>query len=716
MIFLKYFKLQNIIIFILLLTLMIGAVNASEINSTDVIADVSDDAPVQGVSDEPDIISSDDVSEDALNQEISDTQDAVSLDDASQDSIIRDSEEKSDNVYNFSDLQNKIHDVDEDANLTLSGTYKYDDEADYELTDGVLISKNLRIIGQNCTIDGSAFARCLNIASTLQNAIKVTLENIAIINGYCENPDESLPLKKYSGAGISVGEGVTLILKNCIFKNNKVYNGNGAALITNENCNVEIEKCTFENNTSIRDSDQPWDDFKAGMASAIYSKWGSTLSITDSTFKSNNAYLTTVLLVSYHNSTAYDTSKLYVKDCRFEDNTVEKRGVIYLDELGEGEILDSTFINNHSPESTGTVVLDSSKSAVVKNCLFEGNDGVNGAGIYLDIFEGNSANVQIADCRFINNFASSNGGAVYSKNGILNINNCIFENNRCNKNGGAIYSTGGSLTVSASTFNANRANNGGAIYSTTANAHIANSNFINNNANNKGASVYLTGFAYLENCVYLGNYAPNDNVNIYGISNNFKVNGYIVSLDTVKTTYNVVGKTMKITLRNSETGQYIVGVKLKINVYTGSTYKTYYAVTNEKGFVVFNVPKLSAGTHKVIISSAEGCVLNSAKTMSIVVSKAKATVTAPKVTKRYKSKSYFKITVKYKTTKKAIPKIKVKIKIKTGKKVKTVYKKTNNKGIIKLSTKSLKRGKHKVTITSANSNISFSKKSTIVIR
>ena len=72
--------------------------------------------------------------------------------------------------------------------------------------------------------------------------------------------------------------------------------------------------------------------------------------------------------------------------------------------------------------------------------------------------------------------------------------------------------------------------------------------------------------------------------------------------------------------------------------------------------------------------------------------------------------------IKNKSTKKFINGVKVKVKVYTGKKYKSYILKTNKKGLIKLNTKKLKKGKHKVIITSANKNYSINAKSLIKIK
>ena len=59
----------------------------------------------------------------------------------------------------------------------------------------------------------------------------------------------------------------------------------------------------------------------------------------------------------------------------------------------------------------------------------------------------------------------------------------------------------------------------------------------------------------------------------------------------------------------------------------------------------------------------------------------------------------FKVTVKNKASGKAVKGLKVIIKVYTGKKAKKIVRKTNSKGQVSFSTKSLAKGKHKIVIT-----------------
>lgn len=158
-----------------------------------------------------------------------------------------------------------------------------------------------------------------------------------------------------------------------------------------------------------------------------------------------------------------------------------------------------------------------------------------------------------------------------------------------------------------------------------------------------------------------------------------------------------------------------ISINLKVKV--GSSYKVFKAITDEKGIAKFSLKGLSAGTYNnVKISIGSSTVNAPVVSSSIVISKASTTISAPKVTYKYKFKNYFKVVVKNKQTSKIISGLSLKLKVYIGKSYKTYSVKTNSKGLAQLSTSNLKVGTHKVVISSGNKNYDVSKSSTIVIK
>jgi hypothetical protein len=73
-------------------------------------------------------------------------------------------------------------------------------------------------------------------------------------------------------------------------------------------------------------------------------------------------------------------------------------------------------------------------------------------------------------------------------------------------------------------------------------------------------------------------------------------------------------KYFKVTAKNKKTKKPIVGIKLKIKVYTGKKAKTYTVKTKAKGVAKLSTAKLKVGKHKVVIKSANKyCVGKKAK-------------------------------------------------------------------------------------------------------
>ncbi|MDO5823911.1 hypothetical protein [Methanobrevibacter sp.] len=80
-------------------------------------------------------------------------------------------------------------------------------------------------------------------------------------------------------------------------------------------------------------------------------------------------------------------------------------------------------------------------------------------------------------------------------------------------------------------------------------------------------------------------------------------------------------KNFKVTVKNTKTNKVIPGVKVKVKVYTGKSYKTYTIKTNSKGIAYLNVKSLSVGNHKVVVSSANKYCVGKTATSYIKITK-----------------------------------------------------------------------------------------------
>lgn len=181
-----------------------------------------------------------------------------------------------------------------------------------------------------------------------------------------------------------------------------------------------------------------------------------------------------------------------------------------------------------------------------------------------------------------------------------------------------------------------------------------------------------------------------------------------------KTAYYKQGKYFVVKVTNTKNNKPIYNAKLNIRVFVSSTkYYNFNGRTGANGQIKLSMD-FKPGTYKVVVIDKDSNMVAKQITSKMVIKKAPAKFSAPKVTAKKKANKYFKVKVINKKTKKIIPGVKVKVKVYTGKKSKTYTIKTNSKGIAKLSTKSLKVGKHKVVITSANKYVKASKKTSSI--
>jgi predicted outer membrane repeat protein len=96
----------------------------------------------------------------------------------------------------------------------------------------------------------------------------------------------------------------------------------------------------------------------------------------------------------------------------------------------------------------------------ISHCIFLGNGGVHGSAVV-----NLQGHITLTGCRFLSNFASGTGGALYSSGtSSAALVECVFEDNRALVAGGAVRSHGVSLTLTRCVFNRNLSQReGGAV-------------------------------------------------------------------------------------------------------------------------------------------------------------------------------------------------------------------------------------------------------------
>ncbi len=346
---------------------------------------------------------------------------------------------------------------------------------------------------------------------------------------------------------------------------------NGGALCAGNASVMNIGGATFVNNAAIQTVTNIYDETTGkitgtstsdGYGGAIYAVYGSVVKIKDSEFDSNSAKYGGAFSLSS------DNTVLEVKNASFEsnsstncggvlyalsatatfdnvdvtENVSAKGGAFYLSSKSDTTVIDSTFSENAGTLG-GAVYASGSEAARFESVEFIGNGPSetkptkSGGAIYII-----SATVDVADCDFDGNIATSGGGAIYlaatekkvdsagveTKTRIAELNSAdtVFKNNSARNGGaisastdaavaldkvefagntakgtdadgdargGAIYMLGAALTADKVEFNGNHADYyGGAIDAHTGSTGILDDvRFLENSSLNNGGAIWM---------------------------------------------------------------------------------------------------------------------------------------------------------------------------------------------------------------------------------
>ena len=334
------------------------------------------------------------------------------------------------------------------------------------------------------------------------------------------------------GGAITANSEVTIKIVDCVFTSNTATSDGGAVYMASKN--GIILNSTFNSNSASRggsvyisgqnafvnNSKFISNQVKTGdaMGGAIYCV-GNYATILNSDFRGNiggrsndwgNGGAIYVICnnveIKYCNFTnnkvtQHDGGAIYfrvgyknilVSDCRFDNNYAEWVGSAIACFSSNATFKNNVFINNYNNKKQdgsknfygGALAFRDVGGQKVINCTFIRNAQYGGGGIRI---HSSSPNVEITDCVFINNTASTYGGGVYTDASGTKIKNCVFSGNTAVSNhGGGVYSYGGSCSVSTSLFVSNTAASGGAFYAYSTGHVIRDSIFLGNTAKSTG--------------------------------------------------------------------------------------------------------------------------------------------------------------------------------------------------------------------------------------
>lgn len=617
----------------------------------------------------------------------------------------------------YREIQNQIDSADEGATINLTG-------GEYTCDYLININKTITIDGNGSTIkydgDNEFITPFFYVNRTASN---VVIKNIKFIGG-------------------------TSVFSGAIH-----WDGN----------NGIISNCTFTD-CSARD-----DDVGIGGAILIF---GDNCTVTDSTFKGNNARLNGGAILC--NGTGG-----FIRNCEFIGNSAD------------GENNDDGYYG-----FGGALVLWGNNYTVI-NSTFRNNRCTNYGGAIACLKDNN----KIVECKFYDNvvlnevsdvYAPQGGGAIYSACDYLLVDNCTFIGNNASASNGGAISLSDNDTVKDSFFKGNHANLGNDLMYGSS---IIHNYFVLDYGEKELDAIKIMGVT-VDDLLRLNNTFEKTKIDssisfsagmifTYGASgsihvsveggkleaknikvlnhpeavisfsndvltvSNLAVGSYTLRVTTTPDEFhnpvngdlsitvnkaNAVIKASKVTVAykksslwtmtivDSRNNKPISNFKLTLKVYTGKKYKTVTVYTNAKGVASYQTKGLSAATHKIVVSAVDNSYNFNTFTSSIKV--VKQTALKFKVKKKtIKTGASLSITVMNKKTKKALNGVKIKLLIYTGSKLtKTVVlksmKKGKYKGVCGYGTNKLTVGTHKVKIVpydikysgSASSKMKISKK------
>lgn len=221
----------------------------------------------------------------------------------------------------------------------------------------------------------------------------------------------------------------------------------------------------------------------------------------DGTVYLENCTFNNVQTATGHNSVIYNTNNLmYLTGCNITNCNTGYGAVSNYNSGSQTSVVmyvdDCKFINNSASVEPGAI--NNCGILYVNNSEFDGNHANWWAGA---IHTHTNAQTEIENTIFKRNTAGWNGGALFTYS-LLKIKNCTFEDNNCttNNGGGAIgaynYGSGYNITICSSRFNYNT------------NLCYAYTNISTTSVGRGGAiSVLNGGYLTVCNCNFTGNYA-----------------------------------------------------------------------------------------------------------------------------------------------------------------------------------------------------------------
>lgn len=264
-----------------------------------------------------------------------------------------------------------------------------------------------------------------------------------------------------------------------------------------------------------------------------------------------------------------DRNTLTVENCIFENITSTLGSAINY--KGRNlTVKNTTFYNLNASTSGGAIIAkffqkngSAGEPFLIENCEFVNvTSKNNGGAVYYDLDSGSKfllTSLNIINTNFTNS-KSRYGGAIANLGGILNIANCRFENNYADFEGGAIYTSWSDVNIANTTLTSNRAGKN-AIYFDKKTLSISKSNITDTEVADESNSKAKTIYAYDAGIDFCDTVFDNGGISVYAdfLTNSRLANvtknedkfsldnkNYITSIESTEIKLNLTNKTTTV--------------------------------------------------------------------------------------------------------------------------------------------------------------------------
>ena len=278
---------------------------------------------------------------------------------------------------------------------------------------------------------------------------------------------------------LTISSGSSLVLKDITFDYGHIINQGD---LNADNVAFVNSKCDYDPDSSA---------FTAyGSGGAIFSnpssRYACNINLHNCYFDTNHA--------KYGGAIAANYTNIVITNCVFSNSLSNRSGGAIYSLKSNLTVSKSSFTKSNA--KYGGAIYTEEGNIYLTDSTFTTSQAYSFGGAIASIL----TNSTIGNCNFLNYWSlTDSGGAVYAKNGRIDVSKSSFTNGIADF-GGAICALSIYSTVEGSNFQNNTANCGGSIFNMYNNLYISNSNFKSSSAVYGGAIC-----SYLADCISLNN-------------------------------------------------------------------------------------------------------------------------------------------------------------------------------------------------------------------